>query len=199
MTSPRPDIARLVEFQKLLAQFSQIDRRLHRRHGKAMRQENDSEHSYNLAMTAFLLSEHFPNLNQAMLLKYALVHDLVELHAGDTYAYAPEAVIATKLEREANAAQQLKREWPDFPELHKLIHDYEVHADPEAKFIYALDKIMPVMQIFIHEGYTWKKQDINLKMLQDKKDSQIALSPEIQSYWRQLVDVLAASPYIANE
>jgi putative hydrolase of HD superfamily len=70
-------------------------------------QENDTEHSYNLAMTAWYLAAYFPELDKNKLIRYALVHDLVEIHAGDTFAFGDAKHIASKSEREAAALNQL--------------------------------------------------------------------------------------------
>ena len=60
----KPGIHRLIELQKLLQEFNSIDRVVHRKHGKSMQHENDTEHSYNLAMSAWFLAPHFPELDK---------------------------------------------------------------------------------------------------------------------------------------
>ena len=192
----KPDIARLLELQRLLQQFNSVDRVTHRQHNGRMRQENDTEHSYNLAMTAWFLAPHFPHLDSNLVIRYALVHDLVEIHAGDTYVYADAERVSTKAAREAEAAKQLAIDWADFPDLHTLIEGYETKSTAEAKFVYALDKIMPIMQIYIHNGYTWKKEGITLGQLHAVKAKQVALSPEVAPYYNQLYDLLVASPHL---
>ena len=150
----KPDIHRLLELQQLLLKFSQIQRVVERKQDDKYVNESDTEHSYNLAMTAWFLAPHFPALNRDLLIRYALIHDLVEVQAGDTYVYAEQAHLDSKVEREKAALEQLRTEWPDFAELITDLSDYEARQDEEAKFIYALDKIMPIMQIFINNGYT---------------------------------------------
>src|SRR5487761_1693983 len=110
----KPDIHRLIEFQSLLHQFQAIERVTHVP-GK-FEPENDTEHSYNLALSAWFLAQYFPHLDRDKIIRYALVHDLVEIHAGDTYIYADQATIDTKKEREHAALLQLEKDWPDFPE-----------------------------------------------------------------------------------
>ena len=91
---------------------------------------------------------------------------------------------------------KLRKEWMDFPELHDLIEDYETKRTPESRFVYALDKIMPIMLIYIHQGYTWKKHGITLARLHNAKKDKVALSPEVQSYYEQLYTLLQSSPEI---
>jgi len=190
----KPDITRLLELQRLLQSFNEIDRRVHRNHGGKMRHENDTEHSYNLTMTAWFLTPHFPELDKDLLIEYALIHDLVEVHAGDTYIYGTSEEIATKVEREKQAAAKLLADWADFPEIHKLIENYETRADEEARFIYALDKIMPIMQIYIHKGYTWQKEGITAEQPHANKYDKVKLSPEVTPYYEQLYELLLSSP-----
>lgn len=167
---------------------------VHRKHSDKYIYENDTEHSYNLALSAWYLAQHFPELNVDLVIKYALVHDLVEIYAGDTYIYGTKQELATKQEREALAAKKLQNEWADFPAMNNLIQAYEKKADPESLFIYALDKIMPIMLIYIHDGYTWKKKGISAKMLHEAKLSKVQLSPEILPYYEQLYALLLTQP-----
>lgn len=190
----QPDIHRLLELQKLLLLFSQVDRRVHRQHDGVFIAENDTEHSYNLAMTAWYLAKWFPELNKDLLIRYSLIHDLVEIHAGDTYIYAAEGELASKEKREADAALQLKTEWDDFDDMNATIHTYENRADAESKFIYALDKVMPIMLIYIHDGYTWEKEGVTTQMLHTAKLEKVKLSPEIEPYYTQLYELLLSRP-----
>jgi len=190
-----PDIARLLELQKLLLQFSQIERITHRQNAAAdFVNENDTEHSYNLALTAWFLAEYFPKLDRNLLIRLALVHDLVEVHAGDTYIYADAATLASKQAREAAALKKLQADWADFPDMLGHIESYEKRDTEEAKFIYALDKIMPIMQIYIHNGYTWHQEGITPHQLDAAKRHKIALSPEVTAYYEQLYALLLERP-----
>lgn len=192
----KPNIARVLDLQKLLLMFSQIERVIDRKHKDAYIRESDTEHSYNLAMTAWFLASYFPKLDVEKLIKFALAHDLVEVHAGDTYAFADKELIDTKAAREAAAVERLKQEWPDFEELHQIIHAYEQKDSEEAKFIYALDKIMPIMAIYISDGYTWKHEGLTLERLHEVKIQQIAVSEDIKPYYEELYDLLIKSPHL---
>lgn len=190
----KADIHRLLELQKLLASFSQVERMNHRQHAGMFVPENDTEHSYNLAMTAWYLAQWFPELNKNLLIEYALVHDLVEVHAGDTYIYGSKEDIASKAAREADALNKLKADWSDFEDMSKTILAYEGKQDAESKFIYALDKLMPIMMIYIHDGYTWKKEGVTVDMLHEAKIEKVKLSPEILPYFEQLHKLLLSRP-----
>lgn len=192
----KPGLKRVLELQELLVAFSQVERVTHRKHQGRMRAENDTEHSYNLAMTAWFLAQYFPKLNAEKVIQYALVHDLVEVHAGDTYLYGTAQELASKHAREAEAATRLSKDWADFPALHQLIASYEARDTAEARFVYALDKLMPIMLIYLQNGYTWKKHGITVDMLDRAKREKVALSPEIQPYFEDLLALLLASPHL---
>lgn len=145
-------------------------------------------------MTAWYLAGWFPELNRDLLIRYALVHDLVEVHAGDTYIYGSQQDLDSKEKREADALKRLESEWSDFQDMHATIRTYEEKSDSESRFVYALDKIMPIMLIYIHDGYTWKKEGVTVDMLHKAKIDKVALSPEILPYFEQLHELLLSRP-----
>ena len=186
----KPSIQRILDLQQLLLLFAQIQRQCERRHAEGYQYENDTEHSYNLAMTAWFLAPHFPELNRDVLICIALAHDILEVHAGDTDVYADEARLATKPAREAAAVQQLEQDWSDFPELLDAIRLYEAREAAEARFIYALDKIMPIMLIFISNGHTWQRKGVTPEKLDGVKQGKVDVSPEIKPYYDALFALL---------
>jgi putative hydrolase of HD superfamily len=195
----QPDIHRLIELQKLLADFTQVERAVHRTHLGRNVPENDAEHSYNLAMTAWYLSAWFPELNKDSLIRYSLIHDLVEVHAGDTSVYGTKESLASKDAREAAAFKRLKKEWRDFSDMLESIQMYESRTNAEAKFVYALDKLMPIMLVYLHDGYSWKKANITIDMLHDVKLTKISTSPEILPYYTQIHALLLEHPEIIKK
>lgn len=192
----KPDLNRLLELQRLLLQFSQVDRVVDRHHNGEYIKENDTEHSYNLAVTAWYLTRYFPELNKEKILRFALIHDIVEIYAGDTYIYADPEQLASKAAREAASLSRLEKEWPDFPDMITDIHTYESLTDEEAKFIYALDKIMPIMLIYISDGYTWKGEGITVDRLHAAKEAKISISKDIKPYYDALYQLLLDSPHL---
>lgn len=185
----KPSAERLLELQQFLLLFRNIKRVIHIP-GAVEECENDSEHSYSLAMTAWYLAQYFPKLDRDEVIRLALAHDLVEIHAGDTFFYAAEAILAGKKDREQKAFDQIKQDWRDFPQLTDTIVEYEELKTAESHFVYALDKIMPILMIYLAEGHTWKKEQITFDMLQERKRDKVALSPEIDEYYQELLKML---------
>ena len=184
------NIDHLLKFTVLLDQFRQV-RRAILVNGEN-RQENDAEHSFALAMFAWYVAEKdkLP-LDTNKVLKYALAHDIVEVYAGDTYFYSKdEAHVKSKIEREKNAAERLLQEFPEFRELHQMIEQYGMKKDMESKFVYALDKIQPLLHIYLDDGRTWKTDGVTLGMLVEAKEDKIKVSPEVEKYWNEIKDLL---------
>ena len=151
------------------------------------RKENDTEHSYNLAVAAWILitKDKLP-LDLNKVLRYALVHDLVELHAGDTFALDNHQT-ATKADREAAAMKQLEAD-----ELTRClsddIHAYEALADEEAKFVYALDKLMPAFGILYGNATIWKDNSLTQDQWEAKFRTKIETSQYAKRYLEFVVE-----------
>ncbi|KND49511.1 MAG: Hydrolase (HAD superfamily) [Parcubacteria bacterium C7867-008] len=181
---------RVLLFTELLQDFQKVDRVIHVP-GLGERWENDVEHSYSLAMLAWYLvsSEKLP-LDADMVLKYGMIHDLVEVYAGDTYIYGTEEHLASKHEREQLAAEKLKQVFPEFDDLHSLIEQYEKREDAESKFIYALDKLQPIIHIYLGGGKTWKDMNVTLAMAIENKTPKIAIDPHVTECYEELLVLL---------
>jgi putative hydrolase of HD superfamily len=160
----KPDIHRLIELQQLLLQFHTLERNV-RHPADFNRHETDTEHSYTLAMAGWFLAQFFPELDQQKVIQLALVHDLLEIHSGDTWAYAEATVQQGKAGREHIAINKLADEWPDFPEMHSAIEEYEARQSNEAKFTYALDKLMPIVLNYLNQGRAWQHEGITFERL----------------------------------
>ncbi|HSW99927.1 MAG TPA: HD domain-containing protein [Patescibacteria group bacterium] len=191
----QPDITRLIAMQKMLLQFQAIDRALYIP-DRGERHENDVEHSYNLAMAAWFLATYFAELDRDLVIRMALVHDLVELHAGDTFPFHNESEVATKQQREEAALEKIREDWSDFAEMTECMQLYEERSTPEAKFVYALDKVMPAIMNLLQGGAVWRERNITLQDIRALKDDKVALSPEIIPYYHQLLELLQKNPQL---
>ena len=126
------------------------------------RRENDAEHSWHLAVSAMVLSEYAgeKDTDISHVLKLALVHDLVEVYAGDTFAYDTKGY-EDKEQREKDAADKLFSMLPDgqSEEFRALWDEFEENKTNESKFANALDRFMPLLLNYQTKGHTWKLQD----------------------------------------
>ena len=137
--------------------------------------ESDAEHSYQLAMFVWYLNEiHHNGLDADLLIKYALVHDLVEVYAGDTDSLISSSLISTKAFREKRALVKLEKELKDFPEILNIIHDYEGRINPESRFVYVVDKLIPFINAyFAKQNDYYQKNKITYSSLRAHKEFKI--------------------------
>jgi putative hydrolases of HD superfamily len=126
------------------------------------RHENSAEHSWHLAVAAMVLAEHAKEkIDVSKVIRLVLVHDLVEIDAGDTFIY-DDAGNAGKAAREQNAANRLFGLLPDeqAQSFMALWREFEDRQTPEAKFAFALDRVMPILHNVFTQGGSWKEHGI---------------------------------------
>lgn len=187
---PKLELSDILQFSKLLNTFARVERVCYKPQSDI--RENDVEHSYQLAMLAWYIAENSSfTLDKNLIVKYALIHDLVETYAGDTYLYSKnQKDHDSKKEREESARLRIEQEFPLFQDLHSSILTYEKREDNESRFVYVLDKIHPVLQIYLDKGRMWQEQEVSLAMLIEKKADKALLSPELLLYWDELLRLL---------
>ncbi|MBR3283638.1 MAG: HD domain-containing protein [Ruminococcus sp.] len=126
------------------------------------RKENDAEHSWHLAVMAFLLAEYSNEpVDVLKVMKMVLIHDVVEIDAGDTYCYDEEGN-RSKAEREEKAAQRLFGLLPEDQkkESYDLWREFEENSTAESRFANLLDHIQPLLLNFTKNGISWKEHGI---------------------------------------
>lgn len=136
------------------------------------RRENDAEHSWNLAMLAMLFEEYSAEkVNIERVLKIALVHDLIEVYAGDTFAYDVKGN-EDKLQREIESANRLFGILdPDQgAEIRALWDEFEAKETPESKYANAIDRIQPLINNYLTNGHTWKEGDVHAPQILKRMD-----------------------------
>lgn len=149
-----------IEFMLELDKMKNLYRQTYVLHEE--RKENDAEHSWHIAVLAFLLAEYSNEpVDVAHVMKMLLLHDVVEIDAGDTYCYDNDGN-KTKAEREEKAARRIFGILPDDQrnEYYKLWREFEDSVTPEARFAAILDRIQPLMLNYTRDGRSWKEHDI---------------------------------------
>ena len=129
------------------------------------RNENDAEHSWHMAIMAYLLREYAnEEIDIAKTMLMCLIHDVVEIDAGDTYAYDFDA-IETQKERESAAKERIFSLLPDDQkeELTKLFEEFEEAKTPESKFAHSMDNFQPLILNNSNEGGDWKEHGVTAK------------------------------------
>ncbi|MEO7411863.1 MAG: HD domain-containing protein [Opitutaceae bacterium] len=154
-------LARQIEFIVEVDQLKEIFRQTV--NTKSRRAENDAEHSWHLCLCVIVLAEHAnsPTLDVLRVLKMAIVHDLVEIDAGDTFAYDTAAVEGQHA-REVVAAERIFGLLPSdqAAEFRALWYEFEAKLTPEAKFASAIDRFQPMLLNSRTEGAAWKRHGV---------------------------------------
>jgi putative hydrolase of HD superfamily len=133
--------------------------------------ENDAEHSWHLSLMVLVLAEHAnePDLDILKVLGMVIVHDLVEIDAGDTFVY-DEAAMVGKLDRERAAADRIFGLLPEDQANHfrALWDEFEERESPEARFAATLDRLQPVLLNIHTDGHAWKHHGIRHDQVLDR-------------------------------
>lgn len=151
------------------------------------RRENDAEHSWHIATMAFVLAEYAEApIDAGRVAKMLLIHDVVEIDAGDTFIH-DEAGHADKDAREQAAAARLYGILPpdQAAELTDLWREFEARESDDARFAHSLDRLQPILHNFATEGGTWKPH----KVTADKVEK---LLPRIEGGSKRLADYARA-------
>lgn len=193
-----PSMQRIAELQQFIADFSKVQRMIQL--ADTGRPENDVEHSFGLALTCWFLAPKIaPELSLKKILCYALAHDTVEVHAGDTFIFAPKSELDSKSDREDQAISRLKKDWSDFPEMALAAEAYKNKQDEEAKFVKAVDKLLPPLMVNLGERSAfWSKHKITLEMEIESKKS-VTVSEIIAPYYEKLIEWMREPDYFYKE
>lgn len=185
-------IEHLMRFTTMLVKFQAVVR-----HDTVPGREaklNDAEHSYMLAMMAWYLIEALQlDLDLALVLKLCLTHDLPEVYAGDQHIFDHAGRVG-KSERERAAFEQLAAEFPEAIELLEFIYSYEHRPGAERDFVHALDKLMPMVIIYLSDGGTWHELGFDRDELLDFKRRSTAGDPVVSRLSAELEILIRGRP-----
>ena len=136
------------------------------------RSENDAEHAWHMAVMAYLLREYSNepiDIGRVMLM--CLIHDIVEIDAGDTYAY-DKAGLATQKEREAAAKERIFSLLPEDQrdEMTALFDEFEAYSTPESKFAHSMDNLQPLMLNNSNGGADWREHGISAEQVYGRQN-----------------------------
>lgn len=184
MTRFEQQIAFIMELDKIKS----IGRQTYLADGS--RKENDAEHSWHLTMMAFVLAEYAnAPIDVLKAMKMVMLHDVIEIDAGDTYAY--DAVgNETKRERELVAADRIFGLLPEdqAAEYRGLWDEFEAMETMEAKFANTLDKVQPLFLNDASGGKSWREHDVKVEQVMKRNARTGEGSTELWEYAKSLID-----------
>ncbi len=165
------------------------------------RRENDAEHSWHMAVCAMLFQEYAndKNLDMCKVLKMIMLHDVIEIYSGDTFAY-DTAGRATQAEREKAAADKLFALLPpdQGKEFRALWDEFEEYSTPESKYARLVDTFMPIYHNYITQGLMWQKMGVTKSKVLERNKHIKAGSEVIWNYVCEIVDDAVAKGYLKD-
>lgn len=165
------------------------------------RRENDAEHSWHLALMAVLLSEHADEeVDLLKVITMVLIHDSVEIDAGDTYAY-DEAGKQTQRIREEKAADRIFAMLPkdQGEKFRALWEEFDAYETPEAKFAHVCDNVQPLMLNHATGGKSWRERGIRRSQV-EKRNSRVGESSRtMKAYVEDILDKNVEKGNLKNE
>ena len=174
----------LLKFELLLKKYNSIYRDLSSLHN-AKNLDNDVEHSYRVAMLCWMLIDEYKfKLDANKVIRYALVHDLPEVYAGDISMYANYSQ-KSKEKKEAQSIKKLVKEFPKQKSLWKDLHEYEKKKDDESKFVYLIEKLEPILAVLLSEKDHWVKRKVTWEDFLERKQRKIKNLDTIAQFLNQ--------------
>jgi len=164
------------------------------------RRENDAEHSWHLAVMAMVLQEYSNrSIDVFHVIKMLLLHDVVEIDAGDTFLY-DEKLAESKLERENDAADRIFALLPDAQcDVFKdLWLEFETGITTEAKFAKSLDRLMPLLHNYYSGGKTWIEFNVTKKQVLEKNKKFCDGSIELWEFAKSIIDKSVEKGYLSE-
>jgi len=177
-----------LSFIKEIDKLKYIERKTKLFHSE--RRENDAEHSWHLAMMTLVLAEHSDKpVNVLKVLKMVLIHDIVEIDAGDTFIY-DTLKSHTNTQQELKAAKRIFGLLPEkqAKEFIAIWEEFEEGLTDEAKFARSMDRFEPLLQNVSNSGGTWKEFDVDYQKVYEKKKAIKNGSSSIWAYAESLLE-----------
>ena len=163
-----------------------------------LRNENSAEHSWHLAMMAIVLEPYSNTIDLLKVIKMVIIHDIVEVDAGDTYIHDKDA-LKNKKQREAQAAKRLFGILPQTQaqELRTLWDEFEDGKSDEAKFANVLDRFHPFLLHVESKGKAWKENKISAQQVYDVM-APVKEFPKLWQYLAQQVELACEKGWLRN-
>ncbi len=163
------------------------------------RKENDAEHSWHLGVMATMLAEYAAEpVDVGRVVGMVLLHDVIEIDAGDTFVYADDDARADQHLRESRAADRIFAILPadQAAEARAMWDEFEARRTPEAKFAAALDRLQPLMHNYYTEGAAWREHGVKMSRVIERNRHMAEGSPRLWAYAESLIRAAAEKGYL---
>ena len=163
------------------------------------RRESDAEHSWHFALMAMLLAEYADpeKVGCARVIRMALVHDLIEIYAGDTFAYDVQGN-QDKRQRETEAADKLFALLPEdqAAEIRALWEEFDAMETPDAQYAAAIDRLQPFLNNYLTQGHTWGLGGVKSAQVYERMDPIRVALPEVWPFVDKMIQESIEKGYL---
>lgn len=190
-----------IEFLQEMDKLKAVHRRITVK-AAGNRDENSAEHSWHIALQALLLQQYAEtNIDILRVVKMLLIHDVVEIDAGDTFAFAAHAELDGQNAKEAIAARRIFGLLPQdqATEYEALWHEFEALETPEAQYAKAMDCLLPALQNMNNNGGSWAVYKISRSQILKRNQQLEKVSPPLWQYFLTQVDLAVAKGWLLDQ
>lgn len=195
----RERLAKQIDFILEIDKEKNIERQTHlSNHG---RRENDAEHAWHMALNAYLLKEYAnEDIDIAKVMIMCLIHDVVEIDAGDTYAYDAEG-LKTQKEREDKAKERIFGLLPEDQKemMISLFDEFEAFETPESCFAHAMDNFQPFLLNDSNDGGDWMEHGVSITQVLGRQTQSAKGSKELSDYVLEKLEEHVAKGHIKED
>lgn len=195
----RERLAKQIDFILEADKEKNIQRQTHlSNHG---RRENDAEHAWHMALSAYLLKEYAnEDIDIAKVMIMCLIHDVVEIDAGDTYAYDAEG-LKTQKEREDKAKERIFGLLPEDQKemMISLFDEFEAFETPESCFAHAMDNFQPFLLNDSNDGGDWLEHGVSITQVLGRQTQSAKGSKELSDYVLEKLEEHVAKGHIKED
>ncbi|MGF1723747.1 HD domain-containing protein [Photobacterium nomapromontoriensis] len=165
------------------------------------RQENSAEHSWHIALMAQVLKDYIEesvDINRAVMM--LLIHDIVEIDAGDTFAFAAQHELDGQEGKEIEAANRLFGLLPadQFQQMKALWMEFELAETADARFAKGMDRILPLLQNMANEGGSWVRHKVTKQQVLKRNEYLATVTPALWNYACQQIDLAVENGWLIN-
>lgn len=166
------------------------------------RYENSAEHSWHISLTAHILAPYVNDaVNISRVTLMLLIHDIVEIDAGDTFAFDHQAVLGEQADKESEAAYRIFGLLPasQREKFISLWHEFELAETPDAQFAKAMDRVLPLIQNMQNEGGSWVQNKVFKHQVIKRNQYLETSAPKLWNYVLAQIDLATEKGWLRTE
>lgn len=166
------------------------------------RNENSAEHSWHISMMANTLHKYAEEpVNISRVINMLLIHDIVEIDAGDTFAFAAQRELDGQEDKEIKAANRIFGLLPEkqFLSMKQLWLEFEEAKTADARFAKAMDRVLPLLQNMENEGGSWSRHSVKKSQVISRNIYLDGLAPTLWAYVSEQIDIAVKKGWLLNE